>query len=159
MRFAFLSDHMQLAPVLARLHYAEWGALLPDWTEQAACAELQTHVQRAAIPTTMLGLNPADGGLIGSVSLLQNDDERIRDYSPWLASLLVLPAYRGHGHGIALVAHCVQIAAELGISRLHLYTEGQRAFYEKLGWVSVDRMPLGNAEVDVMAISPRAPAS
>jgi GNAT superfamily N-acetyltransferase len=159
MRFAFLADHMPLAPVLARLHYAEWGALLPDWSEPAACAELQTHVHRAAIPTTMLGLDPADGAVIGSVSLLQNDDERIRDYSPWLASLLVLPAYRGQGHGIALVRHCVQIAAELNVVRLHLYTEGQRAFYEKLGWASIDRMPLGNAQVDVMAIAPGSAAA
>ncbi len=159
MRFAFLSDHMQFAPELARLHYAEWGALLLDWTEQAARYELCTHTARAAIPTTMICLDPVTDALIGSVSLLQNDDERIRDYSPWLASLLVLPEYRGRGYGIALVEHCVQVAAMLGVPRLHLYTAGQRAFYEKLGWASVDQVPLGKAKVQVMAIEPLAKSS
>lgn len=153
--FAYLCDHMPLAPQLARLHFAEWGPLLPLWSEAEALAELQTHRARSAIPTTMLMLDAA-GGLIGSVSLLQNDDDRIRNYSPWLASLLVLPAYRGRGHGIALVARCVQEAHVLGVERLHLYTAGQQAFYSRLGWQVVDSVSFGKGAVDVMAIDPGA---
>jgi N-acetylglutamate synthase-like GNAT family acetyltransferase len=152
--FAYLCDHMRLAPELARLHYAEWGPLLPRWSEAEALAELRTHRSRQAIPTTMLMLDDADS-LIGSVSLLQNDDERIRDYSPWLASLIVLPQYRGRGYGIALVERCVQEARAQGIPRLHLYTAGQQAFYTRLGWRIVDTVPLGIAPVDVMAIEPK----
>jgi predicted N-acetyltransferase YhbS len=151
--FAYLCDHMRLAPELARLHYAEWGPLLPDWSEAEALAELRTHRSRQAIPTTMVMLGD-DQRLIGSVSLLQNDDDRIRDYSPWLASLIVLPQYRGRGFGIALVERCVQEARALGIPRLHLYTAGQQAFYQRLGWRVIDTVPLGIAPVDVMAIEP-----
>ena len=151
--FAYLSDHMRLAPELARLHYAEWGPLLPDWSEAEALAELHTHRSRQAIPTTMVMLDD-DQRLIGSVSLLQNDDDRIRDYSPWLASLIVLPQYRGRGFGIALVERCVQEARALDIPRLHLYTAGQQAFYRGLGWRVIDTVPLGIAPVDVMAIEP-----
>jgi predicted N-acetyltransferase YhbS len=153
--FVYLCDHMRLAPELARLHYAEWGPLLPKWSEAEALAELRTHRSRQAIPTTMLMLDDA-GDLIGSVSLLQNDDDRIRDYSPWLASLIVLPQYRGHGFGIALVERCVQEARALGIPRLHLYTAGQQAFYRRLGWRVIDTVPLGIAPVDVMAIEPES---
>jgi GNAT superfamily N-acetyltransferase len=162
--FAYLCDHMRLAPELARLHYAEWGPLLPDWSEAEALAELRTHRSRQAVPTTIVMLESFAAGrrshgtdadsLVGSVSLLQNDDDRIRDYSPWLASLIVLPQYRGRGFGIALVERCVQEARALGISRLHLYTAGQQAFYRRLGWRVIDTVPLGIAPVDVMAIEP-----
>jgi predicted N-acetyltransferase YhbS len=157
MNFAYLCDHMQFAPMLAGLHFAEWGPLLPSWSEAEALEELRTHRARTAIPTTMLALDGPSSALLGSVSLLQNDDDRIRDYSPWLASLIVLPTYRGKGYGIALVERCVQEARMLGIERLYLYTAGQQAFYARLGWQVVDSVPLGSrAQVDVMAIVPGA---
>lgn len=161
--FAYLCDHMHLASELARLHFAEWGVLLPDWSEADALAELRTHGSRSAIPTTLLALDSAPlarsehsatttSALIGSVSLLQNDDDRIRDYTPWLASLFVVPAHRGSGHGIALIQRCVQEAQSLGVSCLYLYTAGQQPLYARLGWRVVDSVPLGAAQVDVMAI-------
>lgn len=149
MRFAYLADYLQLAPQLAQLHYAEWGTLLTDWSQAEALAELRTHIQRQAIPTTLLAFT-ADERLIGSVSLLQNDDDRIRDYSPWLASLFVLPEYRGNGYGIALVRHCEQEASALGVKALYLYSAGQESFYEKLGWQRLAQIALGNSAVTVM---------
>jgi predicted N-acetyltransferase YhbS len=158
MKFEYLCDHMLLAPMLAQLHFAEWGPLLPSWSETEALEELRTHRARVAVPTTMLALEEIGDrspALIGSVSLLKNDDDRIRDYSPWLASLIVLPAYRGKGYGIALVERCVQEAHVLGIERLYLYTAGQQAFYARLGWRVVASVPLGSStHVDVMAIVP-----
>ncbi len=167
--FAYLCDHMHLASDLARLHFAEWGVLLPDWSEADALAELRTHGSRSAIPTTLLALGSApltrsahaattNSVLIGSVSLLQNDDDRIRDYTPWLASLFVVPAHRGSGHGIALIQRCVQEARSLGVRRLYLYTAGQQPWYARLGWCVVDSVPLGTAQVDVMAIETGAVA-
>lgn len=154
MKFEYLCDHMHLAPELARLHFAEWGPLLPAWSEADALVELCTHQARTAIPTTMLAWDAANGVLIGSVSLLQNDDDRIRDYSPWLASLFVLPMYRGLGHGIALVHRCMREAAALEIEQLFLYTAGQQAFYQKLGWRIVDNVAIGAGTVAVMGVDP-----
>jgi N-acetylglutamate synthase-like GNAT family acetyltransferase len=106
------------------------------------------------VPTTILAL--VDGELAGSVSLLANDDARIREYSPWLASLLVLPAYRRRGIGEALVRRCVETAAGLGIDRLHLYTDDAAAFYARLGWQPLARADLGGTPVDVMCIDARS---
>ena len=161
--FAYLCDHPHLAPELARLHFGEWGVLLPNWSEADALAELRTHASRSAVPTTILALDrspthcltaTATEALIGSVSLLQNDDERIRAYSPWLASLFVVPAHRGSGHGLALVRRCVREARSLGVERLYLYTAAQQSFYARLGWRVVATVPLGCTSVDVMAIDP-----
>ena len=148
--FAWLSERPGWVPRLAALHHAQWSPLLPHWDLPAAQAELAEQTGGACIPTTMLAI--VDGELAGSVSLLANDDERIRAYSPWLASLLVLPPYRGRGIGAALVRRCVDVAAQLGIARLHLYTDDAKPFYERLGWRVLARDQLDGVPVDVMGI-------
>lgn len=148
--FAWLSERPDWVPRLAALHHAQWSPLLPHWDLASAEAELRTHTGGARVPTTILAL--VDGGLAGSVSLLANDDERIRAYSPWLASLLVLSEFRGRGIGAALVRRCVDVAAQLGIARLHLYTDDAAPFYQRLGWRVLARDRLDAVPVDVMCL-------
>ncbi|MFT4247093.1 MAG: GNAT family N-acetyltransferase [Pseudomonas sp.] len=97
---------------------------------------------------------------LGSVSLLHDDHPRIRDYSPWLASLYVRPQARGHGVGAALVAHCIAAARGLGVARLFLYCElPLLPFYARLGWALetlVELPPL--PRIAVMAIDTAAAA-
>ena len=150
LEFAWLADRPQYVPRLAALHHAQWSWIDPDWTLEEAHANLAIHTAGTAIPTTRVAL--VDGALAGSVSLLANDHSRIRRWSPWLASLLVLPEFRNRGIGAALVREAVAIAKRLGIARLYLYTDDARPYYERLGWSLVGRHPLDGMDVDVMAI-------
>ena len=106
MRIAWLRDHPWHVDALAAAHVEAFGALLPDWTLAQAADELRSHTRACAIPSTLLALDE-QGGWLGSVSLLQEDHEHIRQYSPWLASLYVRPQARGQGVGAALVARAV----------------------------------------------------
>lgn len=153
MEIDYLCDRMALAPALARAHLEAFGALLPGWTLAQAERELRTHARRRAIPTTLVA---TDGGdWLGSVSLLRDDHDDIRQYSPWLASLYVRESARGTGVARALVARCVAEAATLGVARLYLYcTDALAPFYAALGWRVHDRLPLGPLRVTVMAIEP-----
>jgi GNAT superfamily N-acetyltransferase len=152
--FAWLGAQPQWVPQLAALHHAQWSTLEPEWTLADAQAELAAHPAGDAIPTTRIAL--VDGALAGSVSLLADDHARIRGYSPWLASLFVLPPFRGRGLGARLVHEAVASAARQGIARLYLYTDDAATWYAKLGWKPVARVALAGTEVDVMAIEPRA---
>lgn len=152
MKFVYLAERMHYAPRLAHAHHQEWGPLLPHWQEADALEELESHVDHCAVPTTLLlvdGVGDAEQ-LIGSVSLLANDHEHIRAYSPWLASLYVWPPFRGQGHGIALVERCLAEARVLGMPKLYLYTSGQQAFYRKLGWTETTVMQDWAEPVTVM---------
>lgn len=155
MDIVYLSDRMALAHPLAAAHVDAFGALLPDWTLPQAEEELRTHTQRCAIPTTLVAVDGDDW--LGSVSLLQNDHDDIRQYSPWLASLVVKPVARRHGVGRALVARCVADAAALGVPTLYLYCTDTVDYYRALGWRVHDHLPLGPLSVTVMAIEPRLP--
>jgi GNAT superfamily N-acetyltransferase len=152
--FDWLSARPRFVARLAALHHAQWSRLLPGWTPEDAGRELAEHTGGDRIPTTRVAL--VDGELAGSVSLLANDDERIRRWTPWLASLLVLPEFRGRGLGAALVREAVSTAARLGVGRLYLYTDDAAAFYERLGWSHVERCDFGGTPVDVMSIDTRA---
>jgi predicted N-acetyltransferase YhbS len=150
MRIGYLADHPAHIDTLARWHYAEWRELLRDWSEHAARAELATHTQRCAVPTTLIAL---DGDApIGSVSLLHTDDERLPPYTPWLASLYVLPDRRGSGVGRALVERVQHEARALGHRALFLYTTAAmnlRAFYARLGWADMERHTLLGETVQI----------
>lgn len=164
MRFAYLSELPTLTAAVGAAHCAAFADLLPLWSEAEAVAELATHTGTRQIPTTLLALDGDDW--IGCVSLLQNDHDRIRDYSPWLASLVVRDAARGQGVGAALVRRCFEEAASLDVATLYLYCDASLCtYYRGLGWHEVARVSIGawvaTPEVVVMAIdtSPRTVAA
>lgn len=148
-RLEYLARHPALVAPLATLHYAQWHSLLPGWTYAAAFAELASHREGPAIPSTIVAL--AGDTLLGSCSLLA-DDHATRAYSPWLASLYVLNLHRRRGIGRALTARIVADAGALGVRTLYLYTHDGLRYYEALGWRTHAKHPLGALEVDVMAI-------
>ena len=158
MRVDYLAHHPQHVGTLAGLHLAQWKALLPDWTYAQAFAELASHAEGPVIPTTVVALGD-DGALLGSCSLLQNDHDDIRDYTPWLASLYVLEAHRGRGVGRALTQRIVAEAAVLGVATLYLYTYDAQRYSEALGWVICAQYAFGALAVDVMSIVPAAHVS
>lgn len=138
--------------MLARAHVQAFGALLPEWTVEQAETELRAQRDHG-IPCTWVAEDGADW--LGSVSLLHDDHEQIRGWSPWLASLYVRPEVRGRGVGASLVRHCVACAARLGVRRLYLYCEaGKVPWYRALGWEEHVRLPLGPLAVTVMRIDP-----
>lgn len=140
--------------LLAAWHHAQWGRLYSDWPLPVARSELQDHATRYSIPTTLVLEDAA--GPVGSVSVVTVDAEELTAFgSPWLASLFVRPDARGLGHGKALVRAAVALAAQSGVSRLCLFTPGQRAFHESLGWAYRGDATLGTTTVALMDITPR----
>ena len=138
MAIEYLADHMRLAPTLARWHYEEWRNQVAGWSFEAARAELETHTDRRTIPTTLVALE--EGHPVGSVSLLLEDLEEWRQWTPWLGSLFVAPAHRGRGIGKELVQRAEAEAWEQGVPELFLFTAGQETFYAALGWRVVERV-------------------
>ncbi len=150
MKIINLQDRRDLLPAIARAHVQAFGTLLPDWTVAQAEAELAGQ-QRDGIPCSWLAMEGDDW--LGSVSLLHDDHEQIRGWSPWLASLYVSPAARGKGVGAALVAQCVAQAAVLGVAQLYLYCEAPMVgWYRSLGWRVHAELQLGPLAITVMAL-------
>jgi predicted N-acetyltransferase YhbS len=73
---------------------------------------------------------------VGTASLVNSDLPSRPDLTPWLASVLVLPPFRGKGYSSALVRR-VEEAAILSTTTLWLYTWSAEPVYAKLGWQRV----------------------
>jgi GNAT superfamily N-acetyltransferase len=71
---------------------------------------------------------------VGTASLRHDDLPSRLDLTPWLASVFVEPAARGHGYASALVRWVEAFAAEAGVRTLWLYTWTAEPLYARLGW-------------------------
>ncbi|THF57991.1 GNAT family N-acetyltransferase [Mesorhizobium composti] len=80
-----------------------------------------------------------DGELAGTVLLVRDELDAAHEVTPWLAGLVVGPAFRGRGIGAALVRAVEAHGCAQGVETLHLYTWEARRFYASLGWRSVER--------------------
>jgi predicted N-acetyltransferase YhbS len=148
MQIDYLADHLEWASLLASWHYQEWKDLLPDWTFERALAELQSHTGRRRIPTTLVAVE--DGRPRGSASLMATDLPGWECWSPWVASVFVVPECRGRGLGRRLVNRTVEEAASLGASAVFLFTAEQLAYYQELGWSLLCRALHRGQEVAIL---------
>jgi GNAT superfamily N-acetyltransferase len=132
----FLGNHPALVPLVARWHWDEWGtdydgASLEAWTAQLAG---KTHTD--GVPCSWIAF--VDATPVGSVVLESDGVEPRTELTPDLAGLYVLPGYRGHGIGSALVRACEDGARSFGVTKLYLYTEAATALYTRLGWETLE---------------------
>ncbi len=155
MHIDYLDQHREHVATLAAWHHAEWGHLYDEWTLALAHAELADQATRRTLPTSLVLLD--EGRPIGSVSLVLEDaPELCEEGSPWLASLFVLPEFRGRGLGAKLVHAAVEVAAREKVEHLFLFTPEHAGFYERLGWRLIARTALKGTAVDLMEIEPMA---
>jgi GNAT superfamily N-acetyltransferase len=88
---------------------------------------------------------------VGTASLVANDLPSRPDLTPWLASVLVRPQFRGRGYSAPLVRH-VEGAAAASATVLWLYTWSAEQVCARLGWerVGLERDTDRNIEVVLM---------
>lgn len=138
MQIVNLHDHPEWLPEVAHWIYTEFiETLRPTLTRAAVIAALQER-QAQTLPLTYLGV--VDGTCVATVSLVGNDLGARPEWSPWLASLYVLPAMRGQGCARRLIDHIQSVAAGLGHTTLYLRTETAAAYYRRLGWRQIDAL-------------------
>jgi GNAT superfamily N-acetyltransferase len=74
---------------------------------------------------------------VGTASLAQKDLASRPDLTPWLAGLVVQPAFRGRGYATALVQRVEASARAASVPTLWLYTWTAASLYARLGWQRV----------------------
>jgi GNAT superfamily N-acetyltransferase len=127
---AHLFEHPQYVDQVAIWIHAEFWADKQVHTPESLGGLLRLAVAADAIPLSRLAM--VDGVPVGTVNLIENDDENRRHLRPWLAALYVVPERRRQGVGSALVRDLRQCAAMLGIRTLYLGTDNP-GFYGHLG--------------------------
>jgi GNAT superfamily N-acetyltransferase len=146
---AYLDEYLDAIPSLAVWHHDAWSAVTPHLSVADRIAGFQARARRGSIPTGFVAL--ADSVVAGMACLVECDIESHRHLTPWLATVLVGPSYRGRGIGSALSQRATDEAAALGASTLYLFTFDKESFYARLGWSPLERTQLAGVPGLVMA--------
>jgi GNAT superfamily N-acetyltransferase len=149
MDIAYLADYPGHVSTVAGWIYREWGHLSPDCTLEQVEASIRAHMNRDELPLALIALSGAT--LTGTASLRTHDMSTRTDLSPWLASVYVLPEYRGRGIGSELVRAVEREGKGLRVARLYLYTPDRESFYARLGWSVLERTEYRGQSVVIMA--------
>ena len=149
----FLAEHPNLIEPLARLSWSEWQPIYLErgQTFDDAVNNYRERTNTDCLPLTLVALH--DDELVGTVSLKYHDLDTRPNLDPWLGALLVLPKWRGRGIASALMERAVEIARQLHLEQLYLWTHSAEGLYLKLGWKVVERTQYCRKEIVVMNIS------
>lgn len=134
--------------MVGKWQYAQWGSLYPETSQEAWQEELHRECGARGVPAVFLAL--AEGRPVGTASLVKADMEVRRELTPWLASVFVLPEWRGQSIASRLVRKVEREAQEVGMTRLYLFTPGQQALYRRLGWEDKETLVYRGEDVTVM---------
>lgn len=136
LRIAYLDEHLDAIPALARWHHAEWSAITPHLSVADRAAGFTARARRGSIPTAFVAL--VDSVVVGMACLVACDIPSHCHLTPWLATVLVSPEHRRQGIGTALCARATEEARQLGVSSLYLFTFDRQRWYRSLDWSEVE---------------------
>ena len=94
-----LFSHREHIPLIADWIYDEFWADQNLVTREWLAAQLKTATGPEQIPLSLIAMSA--GEPLGTVNLIENDDEKRAHLRPWLAALFVVPEHRGNGVGSA----------------------------------------------------------
>lgn len=136
-----LTAESDLPAMIAALQFANWGRSTGFGTAEAYERFLCDAARSSRLPAVLVARRGEK--FLGSVNLLVHEMTTRPLLSPWLAQLFVIGEERGRGVGSALVRACLVRFAELGFSRVHLYTAAASrlpAYYAALGWKPIEEI-------------------
>lgn len=129
---ATIAERPDLAPTVADWTWREWGRAQGETQEQRT-ATIAARTARIGLEQCLVAL--IDGEPAGTASLVAEDTVSRPDLTPWLASVYVVPRFRGAGIAPVLVKAVEAAAWRADYPRLWLFTDGQVDLYASLGWV------------------------
>jgi predicted N-acetyltransferase YhbS len=146
-RFVSIAARPDLAPMVADWLLDEFGHAGSPTHEQSV---QMIRAQSASREDTFVLF--ADDVPVGTASLVNSDLKSRPDLTPWLASVLVRPEFRGRGYSPLLVKHVEDCAGAAAVSTLWLYTWTAEPLYARLGWqrVGIERDTDRDIEVVLM---------
>ncbi|MES9989737.1 MAG: GNAT family N-acetyltransferase [Candidatus Thiodiazotropha endolucinida] len=146
-----LADHPEAIPILKDLFESEWEPYYGRSGPGDAEADLRRSANRSQLPIAVVAVE--NGTFCGTAALKMESVTTYQDYSPWLAALVVAPAYRNRGIGEQLIIKIEQLAKTLGYREIYVGTGKSSGMSEatlkKRGWKFLDKSDYFVSEVCV----------
>lgn len=133
---------------LAEWDHAQWGHLNPGRRLDATIAAFRGQCGAGGVPSVFAALHGETP--LGMASLVAADMSDRRELTPWLASVYVVPEWRGRGIASRLVRRVEEEAQACGHARFYLFTPDQQALYRRLGWRDLEEREYRGEAVTIM---------
>ena len=133
---------------IATWQHEAWGHLNPSLDFEGRCDEVRGECGTGGVPRVFVAMNGDQP--VGTASLIESDMTIRSELAPWLASVFVLPEWRGRGIASRLVQRVEEEAREAGIATFYLYTPDQQALYRRLGWQDCEELSYRGEAVTLM---------
>lgn len=150
-QIALLADHPEVLPALTDAFERAWAPYYGPEGPGSAEKDLVASCNRDRLPLAIVAF--WEGTLCGTAALKAESVSTHTHLSPWLAALLVLPAYRRRGIGERLIAAVEDKATHLGYDTLYVGTgEGSgtpESVLRKRGWVFMEKRPYFVSEISI----------
>lgn len=148
MRIEYLSENMAFRETIALWFMQEWGERYPERTLEI-WSETQTYPNKSKLPLTLVAIE--NNEVVGTVCLRTDGMTTHQEWKAWLSYLVVPKEHRGRGIAKALIKKSEEIAQELGINELHLFTRLEDPkLYANLEWEMAGRENYRGGMVSVM---------
>lgn len=132
-----LKNHPETIPQLAQIWYEVLGKIwLPEVPIERVEQKFLGHSNNDIMPLTFVAFHNEKP--VGMCSLRENDGIR-SNLTPWLASLVVDPAYQKQSIAQLLIDSIKQKAIELRFEKLYLFAFDLTipSYYGRLGWQKI----------------------
>jgi GNAT superfamily N-acetyltransferase len=143
LQIELLADHPEAIPILREWFEREWEPYYGPAGPGNAEEDLRTSCNHDKLPITLLAIY--EGKVCGTAALKAESVSTHKHLTPWLAALLVAPAFRRRGIGEQLIAAIEEKAGQLGYKLIYVGTgEGSgtpESSLRKRGWEFVEKQP------------------
>jgi N-acetylglutamate synthase-like GNAT family acetyltransferase len=133
---------------IAQWFHEQWGYLHKGRTLSQVIEMLSQYEKSHTIPKLYGALEK--GQIIGTIEICEDDMGAQFDFSPWLATVYVDKKWRRQGIGGCLVDFMIKKSGEMGFKKIYLYTPDQEKWYQKYGFILIDRPVYCGHKVSVM---------
>lgn len=145
----YLVNHQEHIPLLASWFKTQNPEFFAHSTlTDIARAHFETRLNRDALPISFIAM--MDGSPVGTIALLPESVTTHTHLTPWLAGLHVHTDFRHQGIGMALVAHGLEKASELGFACVYAGIGGAEESYGRQGWRTVERVSYCEKPLSIM---------
>ncbi len=151
LKIELLTDHPEALTTLKKLFESEWEPYYGAEGPGDAEADIKNSANRTELPLAVVAI--VGGNICGTAALKMESVTTYPDYFPWLAGLLVDPAYRRQGIGEQLIAKIENLAKQLGYKEIFVGTGKKSGMSEitldKRDWEFIDKSDYFVSEVNV----------
>ncbi|GLQ50931.1 GNAT family N-acetyltransferase [Dyella flava] len=156
MHVTSLRKHTEHVPELAKIYVETWGYINPEET-LAETTERLAEIYASptdVMPETLIAV---ESGLLLGAATLQEKTRLFPDISwtPWLAGVYVKPEHRSRGIASLLIRAIESAASVAGYETLHLCTHEHEAYYQRLGYETIEARDFRGEKTFIMGKSLR----